>query len=118
MAGRAKSQGDNVTELPDGAADATGLTPRQQRVLATIKDSIEKRGYPPSMREIGEAVGLTSLLLASPTSCACWRRRASSSATPTGRVRSRCSCPRCWPRAARSARPRSRPTTRPASATR
>ncbi len=60
MAGRAKSQGDNVTELPDGAADATGLTPRQQRVLATIKDSIEKRGYPPSMREIGEAVGLTS----------------------------------------------------------
>ena len=46
MAGRAKSQGDNVTELPDGAADATGLTPRQQRVLATIKDSIEKRGYP------------------------------------------------------------------------
>jgi len=49
-----------VRELPDGPADATGLTPRQQRVLATIKDSIEKRGYPPSMREIGEAVGLTS----------------------------------------------------------
>ncbi len=50
----------NVTELPDGAADATGLTPRQQRVLAHIKESIERRGYPPSMREIGEAVGLTS----------------------------------------------------------
>lgn len=49
-----------VAELPDGPPDATGLTPRQQRVLATIKDSIEKRGYPPSMREIGEAVGLTS----------------------------------------------------------
>ena len=49
-----------VRELPDGPADATGLTPRQQRVLATIKDSIEKKGYPPSMREIGEAVGLTS----------------------------------------------------------
>ncbi len=49
-----------VTELPDGPPDATGLTPRQQRVLAHIKDSIEKRGYPPSMREIGEAVGLTS----------------------------------------------------------
>ena len=29
-------------------------------MLATIKDAIEKRGYPPSMREIGEAVGLTS----------------------------------------------------------
>ena len=46
--------------VPDGPPDATGLTPRQQRVLATIKDSIEKRGYPPSMREIGQAVGLTS----------------------------------------------------------
>jgi len=49
-----------VSELPDGPPDATGLTPRQQRVLAHIKDSIEKRGYPPSMREIGEAVGLAS----------------------------------------------------------
>ena len=49
-----------VSELPDGPPDATGLTPRQQRVLAHIKDAIEKRGYPPSMREIGEAVGLTS----------------------------------------------------------
>ena len=49
-----------VSEFPDGPADATGLTPRQQRVLATIRDAIEKRGYPPSMREIGSAVGLTS----------------------------------------------------------
>lgn len=50
----------NVRELPDGPPDATGLTPRQQRVLGHIKDCIELRGYPPSMREIGEAVGLTS----------------------------------------------------------
>src|SRR3712207_9202139 len=49
-----------VAELPDGPPDATGLTPRQQKVLATIKDAIEQRGYPPSMREIGEKVGLTS----------------------------------------------------------
>jgi repressor LexA len=49
-----------VSELPDGPPDATGLTPRQQRVLTVIKDSIERRGYPPSMREIGELVGLTS----------------------------------------------------------
>ena len=54
------SAGSTVSELPDGPADATGLTPRQQRVLGHIKDSIEKRGYPPSMREIGSAVGLTS----------------------------------------------------------
>jgi repressor LexA len=55
-----RTTGSKVTELPDGPADATGLTPRQLRVLAHIKDSIEKRGYPPSMREIGQAVGLTS----------------------------------------------------------
>src|SRR5205807_7870191 len=49
-----------VREIPDGPADATGLTPRQRRVLEVIRDSVERRGYPPSMREIGEAVGLTS----------------------------------------------------------
>src|SRR5262245_24572221 len=49
-----------ISELPDGPPDGTGLTPRQQRVLTHIKNSIEKRGYPPSMREIGEAVGLAS----------------------------------------------------------
>jgi repressor LexA len=49
-----------VSELPDGPPDATGLTPRQQRVLNVIRDSLELRGYPPSMREIGEKVGLTS----------------------------------------------------------
>lgn len=37
-----------------------GLTPRQRLVLETIRAAVEARGYPPSMREIGEAVGLTS----------------------------------------------------------
>lgn len=41
-----------------GASD--GLTPRQRGVLDTIKESVKTRGYAPSMREIGEAVGLTS----------------------------------------------------------
>ncbi|MCW2800706.1 MAG: repressor LexA [Aeromicrobium sp.] len=50
----------DVTELPDGPADSTGLTARQQKVLVFLRDEIEKRGYPPSMREIGAAVGLTS----------------------------------------------------------
>jgi repressor LexA len=49
-----------VRQLPDGAADKAGLTIRQRRVLEVIRDSVERRGYPPSMREIGEAVGLTS----------------------------------------------------------
>ncbi|MDN5853169.1 MAG: repressor LexA, partial [Actinomycetia bacterium] len=51
---------DNVTELPDGPADASGITPRQRRVLECIRESIETRGYPPSIREIGNEVGLTS----------------------------------------------------------
>ncbi|MGZ4597544.1 MAG: transcriptional repressor LexA [Actinomycetes bacterium] len=51
---------DNVTEIPDGPPDQTGLTPRQRKVLEVIRTSVERRGYPPSMREIGEAVGLTS----------------------------------------------------------
>ena len=56
----AGNRAGNVTELPDAAPDATGLTPRQQRILATLRDSIEQRGYPPSIREIGETVGLAS----------------------------------------------------------
>ena len=50
----------HAVPLPDGPPDAAGLTPRQRRVLEVIRDSVERRGYPPSMREIGEAVGLTS----------------------------------------------------------
>lgn len=50
----------NVRELPDAPPDATGLTPRQQRILNVLRDSIEKRGYPPSIREIGDTVGLAS----------------------------------------------------------
>ena len=49
-----------VRPLPDGPADGDGLTHRQRRVLEVIRDSVDRRGYPPSMREIGEAVGLTS----------------------------------------------------------
>ncbi|HTR71799.1 MAG TPA: transcriptional repressor LexA [Mycobacteriales bacterium] len=49
-----------VSQIPDGPPDASGLTPRQRKVLEVIRESVERRGYPPSMREIGEAVGLTS----------------------------------------------------------
>jgi repressor LexA len=49
-----------VRELPNGPPDASGLTPRQRRVLDVIRAAVEARGYPPSMREIGDAVGLTS----------------------------------------------------------
>lgn len=51
---------DSVSELPDGPADASGLTPRQRKVLEFLRDSLRERGYPPSMREVGAAVGLAS----------------------------------------------------------
>ena len=38
----------------------TGLTGRQQQILDFIDSQISDRGYPPSVREIGDAVGLTS----------------------------------------------------------
>jgi repressor LexA len=37
-----------------------GITARQQRILDFIADTVRERGYPPTVREIGEAVGLTS----------------------------------------------------------
>jgi repressor LexA len=59
--GRPPGSPNSVRELPDGPVDdLTGLTPRQQKVLLFLREEIEKRGYPPSMREIGAAVGLAS----------------------------------------------------------
>jgi repressor LexA len=49
-----------VHELPDGPADGSGLTARQRMMLEAIRDSVQRRGYPPSVRELGELVGLAS----------------------------------------------------------
>ena len=38
----------------------TTITPRQQEILDFIESEMRDHGYPPSVREIGEAVGLTS----------------------------------------------------------
>jgi repressor LexA len=38
----------------------TALTERQRTILEVIRSSVTNRGYPPSIREIGDAVGLTS----------------------------------------------------------
>jgi repressor LexA len=46
-----------VTELPD---PVTGLTRRQQAILDVIRNSVERRGYPPSIRVICESAGLAS----------------------------------------------------------
>jgi len=49
-----------VPDLPDQPDPDHVLTWRQRKVLQVIRESVQRRGYPPSMREIGEAVGLTS----------------------------------------------------------
>jgi repressor LexA len=41
-------------------ATVSDITPRQQRILDFIASTVQERGYPPTVREIGEAVGLTS----------------------------------------------------------
>ena len=47
----------NTCTLP---AMSDALTPRQREILNVISQSMQDRGYPPSVREIGEAVGLNS----------------------------------------------------------
>jgi repressor LexA len=47
------------SDTPHPAARA-GLTQRQRTILDVIRASVTTRGYPPSIREIGDAVGLTS----------------------------------------------------------
>jgi repressor LexA len=52
-----------MSQPQHGASGVTGrgvLTDRQQRMLDVIVASIRENGYPPSMREIGDAVGLRS----------------------------------------------------------
>jgi len=39
---------------------APDLTDRQRRILEYMRDIVGQRGYPPTVREIGEAVGLVS----------------------------------------------------------
>jgi repressor LexA len=48
---------DESAETPGTGTD---LTARQRKVLEVIRTSVTERGYPPSIREIGDAVGLTS----------------------------------------------------------
>lgn len=58
MARRTVSGGTNAST---SGRPAKGLTPRQQKILETIQRSVSSNGYPPSMREIGDTVGLASL---------------------------------------------------------
>jgi repressor LexA len=57
MPPRQRSTASSTKEL---AMPPTTLTARQREVLEIIEQHMRERGYPPSVREIGEAVGLTS----------------------------------------------------------
>ena len=49
-----------MSDRSETAGAASGLTERQRTILEVIRASATTRGYPPSFREIGDAVGLTS----------------------------------------------------------
>ena len=53
-------EGSPRTDNTGGRRHDTGLTERQRTILDVIRASVSSRGYPPSIREIGDAVGLTS----------------------------------------------------------
>jgi len=52
----AQTEGKEMATAPRPA-----LTARQQKILDAIRTEIEQKGYPPSMRQIGDMVGLASL---------------------------------------------------------
>jgi repressor LexA len=49
-----------IQDTATSSGSAHVLTWRQRKILRVIRDSVQQRGYAPSMREIGDAVGLTS----------------------------------------------------------
>jgi repressor LexA len=59
---RGMSDSNDTSTGADGRLHAAGagLTERQRTILDVIRASVTSRGYPPSIREIGDAVGLTS----------------------------------------------------------
>jgi len=46
--------------MPGSTQSKNRLSRRQQQILEFIRESVLSRGFPPSIREIGEAVGLSS----------------------------------------------------------
>ena len=60
MVSRSDDTGANAVLGAEPAGAGTNLTVRQRKVLEVIRSSVSARGYPPSIREIGDAVGLNS----------------------------------------------------------
>jgi repressor LexA len=58
----AQAAGGRATQRsPQTGRAPKSLTVRQKKILETIQRSVTDNGYPPSMREIGDTVGLASL---------------------------------------------------------
>jgi repressor LexA len=53
---KTKTGGARAEDGPEGPR----LTPLRRKIIGVIEDSVASRGYPPSLREIGQAVGLAS----------------------------------------------------------
>ncbi len=66
------------------------LTKRQQEIFDFIDKYSAKYGYPPTVRDIGKAVGLASSSTVH-AHLATWRRSAYCVAIPPSRARSSCS---------------------------
>lgn len=47
-------------DAPGGSGRSQPISPRQVTILQYIRESVQRRGYPPSLREIAQAVGLSS----------------------------------------------------------
>jgi repressor LexA len=61
MADERTENTDSAPESAAGTRRRTTLSDKQREILGVIQASVARRGYPPSMREIAEAVGLASL---------------------------------------------------------
>ena len=61
MPRRTDSEGRPAAAAAVDSPRPRALTPRQKKILETIQASVSANGYPPSMREIGDTVGLASL---------------------------------------------------------
>src|SRR6266542_7035048 len=49
-----------LASLAEEEEHMENISTRQRRIVEYIQHTVEERGYPPTVREIGEAVGLTS----------------------------------------------------------
>jgi repressor LexA len=47
-------------DAPSQSGRSESISPRQVTILEYIRESVQRRGYPPSLREIAQAVGLSS----------------------------------------------------------